>query len=220
MPIRMDQHVQIRDARREPWSERSELDLLTQVAEGDRAAFRELYMLYYHPLLNFIRRLTGRLDLAEEGVNDVMLVVWTNADAFAGRSKVSTWIWGIAYRKALKLLERSQRWSGRFKVADFDDCIEQVDIPTERDNGVELRNLIEHALAQLSPQQRTVVELTYFGDRSYEEIAAITACPVNTVKTRMFHARAKLRKLLPSLGESGPFAHGPHSMSSASSSNT
>ena len=60
---------------------------------------------------------------------------------------------------------------------------------------------------QLSPQQRAVVELTYFGDRSYEEIAAITACPLNTVKTRMFHARAKLRKLLLSLGESGSLAY-------------
>ena len=108
MPIAMDQHVQIRDVPRELSSERSELELLTQVAEGDRAAFQQLYTMYYHPLLNFIRRLTGRLDLAEEGVNDVMLVVWTNGGAFAGRSKVSTWIWGIAYRKALKLLERSR----------------------------------------------------------------------------------------------------------------
>jgi len=199
-------HGQIRDARRELSNERSELELLTRVAQGDRAAFRELYMMYHHPLLNFIRRLTGRLDLAEEGVNDVMLVVWTNGGAFAGRSKVSTWIWGIAYRKALKLLERSRRWSGRFKVADFDDCIEQVDIPLERDNRVELRDLIEHALGHLSPQQRAVVELTYFCDLSYEEIATIAACPLNTVKTRMFHARAKLRKVLPSLGESGPLA--------------
>jgi RNA polymerase sigma-70 factor (ECF subfamily) len=104
----MDQHVRIRDARQEPSSERPELELLTIVAEGDRAAFQELYTMYYHSLLNFIRRLTGRLDLAEEGVNDVMLVVWTSAGSFAGRSKLSTWIWGIAYRKALKLLERSR----------------------------------------------------------------------------------------------------------------
>jgi len=101
MPIAMDQHVQIRDVPRELSSERSELELLTQVAEGDRAAFQQLYTMYYHPLLNFIRRLTGRLDLAEEGVNDVMLVVWTNGGAFAGRSKVSTWIWAARAFAAL-----------------------------------------------------------------------------------------------------------------------
>ena len=54
------------------------------------------------------------------------------------------------------------------------------------------------------PEHRAVVELTYFYGCSYEEIAAIAECPVNTVKTRMFHARAKLKKLLPLLGRDLP----------------
>jgi RNA polymerase sigma-70 factor (ECF subfamily) len=53
----------------------------------------------------------------------------------------------------------------------------------------------------LSAEHRAVIELAYFYGCSYEEIAAIAACPVNTVKTRMFHARAKLKKLLPLLGK-------------------
>jgi RNA polymerase sigma-70 factor (ECF subfamily) len=57
------------------------------------------------------------------------------------------------------------------------------------------------ALDALSPAQRAVVELTYFGGYSYDEIATITGCCVNTVKTRMFHARAKLRKALPALAK-------------------
>ena len=61
-----------------------------------------------------------------------------------------------------------------------------------------------HALRHLSAEHRAVVELTYFYGCSYEEIAAIAACPVNTVKTRMFHARAKLKKLLPTLGKDSP----------------
>ncbi len=60
----------------------------------------------------------------------------------------------------------------------------------------ELRQLIERALALLSPEHRLVVELTYFEDCSYQEIAAIAECPVNTVKTRMFHARKRLREIL------------------------
>jgi RNA polymerase sigma-70 factor (ECF subfamily) len=70
--------------------------------------------------------------------------------------------------------------------------------PTEHED---LRDLLDAALDRLSPDHRAVVELTYFHGCSYEEIAAIVDCPVNTVKTRMFHARAKLRKLLPTLGE-------------------
>ena len=56
---------------------------------------------------------------------------------------------------------------------------------------------LDLALSLLTPEQRTVVELTYMGGCSYQEIAAIVGCPVNTVKTRMFYARVQLRKLLP-----------------------
>ena len=67
----------------------------------------------------------------------------------------------------------------------------------------DLRDLLDRGLSRLSAEQRAVVELTYFTGCSYEEIAAIAGCPVNTVKTRMFHARAKLRGLLPALGGEG-----------------
>jgi RNA polymerase sigma-70 factor (ECF subfamily) len=64
----------------------------------------------------------------------------------------------------------------------------------------ELQSALGRALAGLSPDHRAVVELTYFYGCSYQEIAEIVGCPVNTVKTRMFHARRRLRELLPGLG--------------------
>ncbi len=67
-----------------------------------------------------------------------------------------------------------------------------------------MQDLLARALRQLSPEQRAVVELTYFHGYSYREISEIAGCPVNTVKTRMFHARAKLRTVLPALGGDGP----------------
>jgi RNA polymerase sigma-70 factor (ECF subfamily) len=181
----------------------SDLALLARISRGDRDALRDIYTVYYHPLLRFIYRVTGQLELAQEGVNDVMMVVWRNAEEFARRSSVSTWIMGIAYRKALKLLERSRRWSDRFASVDFDEWIERSDVPAEPSDG-DLRDLLDQALKHLSAEHRAVVELTYFYGCSYEEIAVIAGCPVNTVKTRMFHARAKLRKLLPTLGKDLP----------------
>ena len=65
----------------------------------------------------------------------------------------------------------------------------------------ELSGVVGKALAALPAEQRAVVELTYYYGRSYQEISAIVGCPVNTVKTRMFHASAKLKKLLPALGK-------------------
>ena len=182
----------------------SDLALLARIARGDRDALREIYTVYYHPLLRFIYRVTGQLELAQEGVNDVMMVVWRNAEEFARRSSVSTWIMGIAYRKGLKLLERSRRWSDRFASVDFDEWIERSDALAEPSDDGDLRDLLDQALKHLSAEHRAVVELTYFYGCSYEEIAVIAGCPVNTVKTRMFHARAKLRKLLPTLGQDLP----------------
>ncbi len=66
----------------------------------------------------------------------------------------------------------------------------------------ELATVLGTALHRLSPEQRAVVELTYFYGLAYTEIAEIVGCPVNTVKTRMFHARRRLKELLPELGVS------------------
>jgi RNA polymerase sigma-70 factor (ECF subfamily) len=176
-----------------------DLALLERIRSGDRAAFHELYVKYYHPLLRFIYRIANQLESAQEGVNDVMLVVWRSAESFAGKSRVSTWILGIAYRKALKLRQSSLRWIDRFKARDIDDVDELFAGAGEQTGHADLQDLLEHAMRNLPVKQRAVVELTYFHGYSYEEIAAIVDCPVNTVKTRMFHARARLKNLLPAL---------------------
>jgi RNA polymerase sigma-70 factor (ECF subfamily) len=200
----VDERLQPRPGRARFSDDDADQRLLARINCGDRDAFRELYTAYYHPLLRFIYRMTGHLDLAQEGINDVMLVVWRSGASFGGRSTVSTWIMGIAYRKALKLLESSRRWSKYFAAVDFDDWIERSDAAAEPSDDGDLRDLLDEGLRHLSPEHRAVVELTYFYGCSYEEIAAIADCPVNTVKTRMFHARAKLRKLLPALGRDVP----------------
>jgi RNA polymerase sigma-70 factor (ECF subfamily) len=197
----MDQGLNSRPARPRFSDDNADLALLARIGNGDRNALRDLYRTYYHPLLRFIYRITGRLDLAQEGVNDVMLVVWGSSRSFGGRSSVSTWIMGIAYRKGLKLLASSRRWTERFSGAPLEDVIERSDAAAEQRDDGDLRDLLDEALRHLSAEHRAVVELTYFYGCSYEEIAAIAACPVNTVKTRMFHARAKLKKLLPALGK-------------------
>jgi RNA polymerase sigma-70 factor (ECF subfamily) len=180
--------------------DRADVVLLARSNEGDREAFHALYVKFYHPVLRFAYRVTGQLELAQEVVNDALLVVWQDGRTFAGRSTVSTWIMGIAYRKALKLSQRARRWSWRFAAADFEGAVERSTAATEPTAQVELADLLERAMRGLSPEQRAVVELTYFFGCSYEEIATIAGCPVNTVKTRMFHARAKMKALLPELG--------------------
>ncbi len=177
--------------------ERKDAELLERIAQSDRAAFRVLYERYYRRLFRFINRMTRQVDLTEEALNDAMLVVWQSAGSFAARSRVSTWLLGIAYRRALKLMEKDRVRAQRFTS---ESMINEPDAggpePTQQEI---LQEWLEAGLARLSPDHRAVIELTYYHGYSYQEIAEIMGCPTNTVKTRMFHARANLKKWLPFL---------------------
>lgn len=179
-----------------------DLRLLQLVATKDKLAFERLYARYYPQLSRYLKRLMRRPDMVEEIVNDTMFVVWEKADGFEGRSKVSTWITGIAYLKAIKALDRLKTMpeqAGEDRV-EADDIEETRNLITK----LGLSDWLANGLDLISADQRSVVELTYFSGHSYQEIAEIMDCPVNTVKTRMFHARRRLAKLLPVLQEQNP----------------
>lgn len=167
--------------------------LLARAAGGDRMAFEALYRAYHPRLTRFLERVTRRPAIVEEVLNDTMLVVWQRADDYNGRSKVSTWVFGIAYRKALKALSRLQ--DGVADEADVEEAVttSEPDVEVQR---LQIKAVFQNALASLSPSQRAVVELTYFEGHAYRDIAEIMDCPVGTVKTRMFHAHRKLKSLL------------------------
>jgi RNA polymerase sigma-70 factor, ECF subfamily len=171
-----------------------EVDLIARVADGDRRAFEELYHLYHRRMARFLTRLTHRYDLAEEVINDTFWVVWRKARDFRGDSQPSTWILGIAYRKARNALRAAARGAAQNLEEQFLPLTSDEPFRTE-----ELRDWLGQALEQLPIEQRLGVELCYELGYSCEEIATIMNCPVNTVKTRLFHARAKLKKLLPRL---------------------
>src|SRR5882757_5309728 len=163
-----------------------EVELIARIAEGDRRAFEELYGLYHRRLARFLTRLTRRYDVAEEVINDTFWIVWKKAGDFRGESQPSTWILGIAYRRA----RNAFRSAARTGSAENLDAL--LDPPTtdEPMRAEELRDWLLQALEQLPVEQRLAVELCYELGYSCEEISAIMGCPVNTVKTRLFHARA------------------------------
>ena len=168
-----------------------ERTLLAAVGRRDRRAFSELYRIYQPRLYGYLRRLVSNPVLIEEIVDDVMFVVWTDARKFRGQSAVSSWIFGIAYRRALSALRKEGRHQAPL-VRDADS------IAAAKSSAADLE-LIAAGLAELSADHRQVIELTYFCGFSYQEIAEIAGCPVNTVKTRMYHARRRLKVLLPQL---------------------
>ena len=169
-----------------------DLALLGRIAARDRAALEELYTLYHRGLARFLTRITYRYELAEEIINDTFWIVWQHAAEFRRASRVSTWIVGIAHRRALATLRHA---SVRPDVMIEEAAAEA----TDPQDTVAQRQLLDRALAALPLEQRLALELTCYLGHSCDEVAAITDCPVNTVKTRVFHARRKLQQLLPTL---------------------
>lgn len=175
-----------------------DVDLLKEVAAGDKAAFEALYRCYYRRVSQFVYRFTPDRQLGEEIVDDTMLAVWRSAASFAGRSKVSTWILGIAYRRTMKSLSREKK----HRSADHDETIleRQQDTDATRDPlEMVAANTMQHQLGEfvgkLNIDQQVALQLTALG-HSYPEISVIVDCPANTVKTRVFKARRKLKEYM------------------------
>ena len=172
--------------------------LLGRVARKDRQAFEALYRRHYRRVFQFVLRLVRNETAAEEVVGDVMFAVWQGAESFAGGSTVRTWIFGIAFRQAMKTLDRNRK---HWRVESNDELLDAAIDPdpatdpewiaiTDSDGA-----LLQRGLVMLAEHHRVVVELTAMG-HSYGEIAQIIDCRENTVKTRMFHARQQLKRFL------------------------
>jgi RNA polymerase sigma-70 factor (ECF subfamily) len=176
-------------------SEEDERSLIGLIAAGDVEAFKTLHQAYQKRLFAYSMKMLGDAGVAEELCNDVLLDVWRQARQFRGQSKLSTWIFGIAHHKALNALRKSARRT--------DVSLEHAAATPDRRPGPEAEaerrdthEMLEAALGKLSREQREVIELTFYHGFSYEEIAQIVKCPAGTVKTRMFHAKQKLREWL------------------------
>ena len=162
--------------------------LLRRIADKDRAALTRMYDAYHGRLFKFVFRLTSSHATADELVNDIMLVVWQKAATFRGESRVSTWIFGIAYRVTMRRVSKK-------KLAIVPQQ-RLEEIPQEIGTPMEIEDWVRQGISELPAAQQTTVMLVFYLGLSYEETAAVTDCPVNTVKTRMYHARRKLKDLL------------------------
>jgi RNA polymerase sigma-70 factor (ECF subfamily) len=183
-------------------TDQEERELLIRIAEKrEQAAFRELYGIYYQRLTRLLSRMSMRREDIEEIINDTFWVVWTKAGDFRGASQLSTWIIGIAYRRALNTMRRD-----RIRPVSSEPVTDDMISVQSSAEGEERSQWIQYGLEKLPLEQRLALELTYTLGHSCEEIATILSCPVNTVKTRLFRARETLKKVLPALaGGSGDF---------------
>lgn len=170
-----------------------DLRLVARIKRRDLKAFEALYRDYQPRLGRFLMNILRRPHLVEEVLDDTLLVLWDRPDSFSGRAKLSTWLFSIAWRKAMKALRKQDE-----PVEDVfaENRMSPDPSPEQSAGDRRLRAALLDALAGLSPEHRAVVDLSYFHEIDYREIAEIMDCPRDTVKTRMFHARRHLRREL------------------------
>ncbi len=172
----------------------TERALLAAVANGEQEALVALYTRYQRPLFVYLLRLLRDEGLAEEVLQDVIVALWQGAGSFAGLSRVSTWVFGIAHRQAVQAARRRH-----LPLVSPDDCPEAQDEEQDAERVIftlALQEDLEAALERLSPIHREALELALSQGFSYEEIAMITAVPVGTVKSRVNQARRLMQQTL------------------------
>lgn len=170
--------------------------LMARVARQEEAALAELYRQISQNICAFaLRRLSDPV-LADEIVVETMYEVWRHAHRFAGQSRVTTWVLGIARHKILDRLR--QRGNSHFETLG-----EEAEAVADESPDIFLRLAERQEAAQIAlclealpEEQRECIHLVFYQDLALAEIAEIQSCPANTVKTRLFHARRKIRDCL------------------------
>ncbi|HJW11970.1 MAG TPA: sigma-70 family RNA polymerase sigma factor [Albitalea sp.] len=173
------------------------LRLLGRIEAADEGAFRELYRAFSRKLYAYVLRQLGDPAQAEEIVADTLYEVWKAPAKFRGESQFSTWLIGIARNKVLMAF-RSRKPDASHD--DLDDVAETIAADDESAFDIlanqQRREGVRHCMDKLSTEHRECIHLVFYEGMALAEVAALQACPENTVKTRLFHARQKLKNCL------------------------
>jgi RNA polymerase sigma-70 factor (ECF subfamily) len=176
-------------------------DLLRLCAQGDDTALRELTRRHQGMIYGFLTRFLGTTEDAEQATLNVFVKVWQNAAKFQYRAGVATWLFRIAVNVAHDAHKRRSRrpeqtpWPEEHQWGQFAMGDAQEDAQQRLEQQERARSL-QHVLNQLRDEDRLVLVLYYYEERTYEEIQAITQLSNPVLKTRLTRARQRLRKLL------------------------
>jgi RNA polymerase sigma-70 factor (ECF subfamily) len=172
--------------------------LIQLIADGDKDAFKALYLRNHVRVYRFVMRLVRNESAAEEIVNEVFLQAWRKADRFEGKSQVATWLLSIARFKAMTALRQRSDMPLDQEVASAIE--DPADTPATMVAKKERSEIVQSCMAKLAPHHREVINLIYYQGNKIEEVARAIGAPINTIKTRMHHARHQMAKLLANAG--------------------
>lgn len=172
----------------------SDVALVKRIGHGDEAAFGELYRRYSPSLFTYLVHMISEATAAEDVLQEVFLSVWKGAARFRGQASVKSWLFRITHHQAVTWLRKNHHHLQESEVdLAIDDDPEQAYLVTWTEET------LRTALQALTPEQRAVVELTFFHGFSYAQIAEVLQCPLGTVKSRMSYSRKRMLRVLSQL---------------------
>lgn len=178
-------------------SKLSDIELIEQTLAGDQSAYADLVKRHQRFVFTLAMRFMKTREDAEEVAQDCFIKAYRSLESFQGGSKFSTWLYSIVYTTAMTALRKK-----RLDTDSIDD--ENTYVQLENTGGYDVNNVenksrsfyLNQAIAQLLPDDATIITLFYKGEQSLEEIAQTMGMDAKTVKVKLFRARQRLKDRL------------------------
>jgi RNA polymerase sigma-70 factor (ECF subfamily) len=179
-------------------SKLSDIELIEQTLAGNQAAYADLVKRHQRFVFTLAMRFAKGREDAEEIAQDCFIKAYRSLSSFQKQSKFSTWLYSIVYTTAMTFLRKK-----RVDTTSIDN--EETYIQIESKPGSYDRHDVENksrsyylnqAIAQLLPDDATIITMFYKGEQSLEEIAQVLGIEANTVKVKLFRARQRLKEKL------------------------
>jgi RNA polymerase sigma-70 factor, ECF subfamily len=174
--------------------EQTDSDLMARVMSRDEQGMQLIVERYGNAVFALAARILGDRHLAEDIAQEVFLHLWNQADTFdPARGKLRTLLMTRTHGRCVDVIRsRNARADRESRVVDDRSSTESTAVDAELTALTE-SELVRAAIDELPLDERTVLQLAYFGANTYREVATILSLPEGTVKTRMRSALQRLR---------------------------
>ncbi|MFG1690588.1 RNA polymerase sigma factor [Gemmatimonadota bacterium] len=168
--------------------------LVLRCQAGDEGAFSDLFDRFSHPTLRYLEGLLG-VDAAADAQQEVWLAVYRGISRLTNPGAFRTWLYQITRHRAIDILRKEKRESELLAAVMNEEPVSPEEPANSLLESWDRRSL-EAGLAQLSTPHREVLLLRFWEEMGYADIALISGCSVGTVRSRLHHAKRRLRDAL------------------------